>query len=290
MRSAYICMDVESFYDTTCLQKTELTPSPEYDCAEAIGDFLDLLEKEKVKATFFVNVAFLDRCETFLSRAVASGHEIALHSLKHVPPKELSIEEFSRDISEAKRILKERLGVTPLGYRAPCFGLSDEYMEVVKREFAYDSSALNYKRATDAGTVSLSDYRHVNDALLEKDGFYEYPVLQGKIFGRNYPICGGGYARLMFWPFVRKPIFKHILNGNGYMFYVHPFEISAKRLPPIKGLRTHEKMYLNFGRKRYLNKIRSIIDKLKECGYEFKTMRQGIDLPQGAKGGDYVVV
>ena len=286
MKSAYLCMDVESFYDTTCLQKADLTPSPEYDCAEEVATFLDFLDAEGIKATFFVNVSFLDRCEAFLSRAVASGHEIALHSLKHVPPKDISLDEFANDITEAKRILHERLGVTPVGYRAPCFGLNDEQMEVVKREFLYDSSALNYREAKDAGTVTLSGYRRINDALLEKDGFYEYPVQQGKLLGKDFPISGGGYARLMFWHVVKKPIFRHILNGDGYMFYVHPFEIARKPLPRVKGIAWYERLYLRIGRRSYLQKIRQIIAKLKECGYEFKTMRECTESHE--KGERYV--
>ena len=283
MKTAYICMDVESFFDTVCIKEHNITPDTNYDCAEEVEHFLDYLNLVDVKATFFVNVGFLDRCESILVKARESGHEIALHSLKHISPVEQTIEEFSGDLDDAKRIIKERLGVDVKGYRAPCFGISDEKVAAVRKRFLYDSSALNYKDAPESGIVDLDGFKRVNDALFEDDGFYEYPVVQRRLLGKKFPISGGGYVRLMAWWLIRRAIFRHIKRSNGYMFYVHPFEISTKEFPKYKGLGFWNSVYINKGRKSYFKKIKSIIEELKKEGYSFKTMSQSCE---GNDGGE----
>ena len=109
-----------------------------------------------------------------------------------------------------------------------------------------------------------------------KDGFYEYPIVQRRIVGKKFPINGGGYVRLMAWGPIRRAIFRHIKKSDGYMFYVHPFEISTKEFPKFKGLGFLNGMFINRGRKSYLKKIKIIVNKLKQEGYEFKTMGEHV--------------
>ncbi len=281
MKTAYISMDVESFYDTTCVQKLNAVPSESYDCAKEVEKFLDLLSEEGIKATFFVNAEFAKRCEKSLKRAIELGGEIAVHSLKHISPVEQRAEEFAKDLDEAKKLLEEKFGAVPIGYRAPCFGLSEDKLAEVKKRFRYDSSVLDFKSAKGSGNLTLEGYKSINAAFYQKDGFYEYPIIRGRIFDKKIPISGGGYVRLIPWAIIKRAIFKHIENSDGYTFYVHPFEISDNKLPKIKGLKLHEKLFLEIGRRNYLKKIRIIIKKLKECGYTFKTM--GSELPQGGE-------
>ena len=85
-KTAFFTMDVESFRDISCLQKN---PRAEYDAFRiegAICDYLDLLDKYGIKATFFALCSSLEHTGEYLKRAVKEGHEIALHGLCHDIP------------------------------------------------------------------------------------------------------------------------------------------------------------------------------------------------------------
>ena len=138
---AFMTMDVESYYDTMCLKGTDVVVDDRFSCAEQIDQYLSLLDKYNIKTTFFVAISFLPLCKNFLLKALSNGHEIALHCLNHEILKNLPKEEFEALIKKSKEILKEQLGVEPVGFRFPCFEYHDELLEVLKDNgFIYNSS------------------------------------------------------------------------------------------------------------------------------------------------------
>ena len=58
------------------------------------------------------------------------------------------------------------------------------------------------------------------------------------------------------------------------MFYVHPYEVSKKKAPRMKGLKFVEWLFVRIGRKSYLKKIEKIIKYLKKKGFEFKSLNE----------------
>ena len=54
---------------------------------------------------------------------------------------------------------KNQPGVEAVGYRAPCFGVNDDIIDLLKDlGLKYDSSALNYKNAPGSKTLSLNNF------------------------------------------------------------------------------------------------------------------------------------
>ena len=261
-KTAFITMDMESFFDSGCMKRNHISPDEKYDCAPEVERFLEYLDSINVKATIFVAVSFLSRCKETLLKAVKNGHEIALHCLEHKDVRTISVEQFEKELVEAKEIVKKELGVESVGFRFPCFKYSDEYMEIVKKHgFLYDSSATSRKLR---GKITIDR------------GFYEFsPNIYKFLLFFRMNLSGGGYLRLMpRWMYSRK--LNKCLKGDYYLLYLHPFEIYEGEFPKYKGLNVFERMYINRGRTKYLSLLSNLIDRLKSEGYELFTMKDYI--------------
>ena len=100
--------------------------------AEGLKKILELLEKYKVKATFFVTGNFA-KCQPGLVKRIAEeGHEVACHGVDHFEPK-------LTDAAQSKKIVERVAGVKVQGYRQPRMFKID-YKELEKCGYIYDSS------------------------------------------------------------------------------------------------------------------------------------------------------
>ncbi|WCB96724.1 Peptidoglycan deacetylase [Baekduia alba] len=83
-----------------------------------IPRILELLARLEVRSTFFFPGATVERWPDALSAVLEAGHEVALHSHRHVPLVQLSPDEQRADLERGLAALAAH-GVTPAGYRAP---------------------------------------------------------------------------------------------------------------------------------------------------------------------------
>lgn len=262
---AFISMDVESFYDTSCIKKRNIASIDEYDCSNMVKEFINFLNERNIKATFFVTVDFLPRVKNYLLDAIKSGHEIALHSYHHINVINQKDEEFITDFIRAKNELEKELNINVYGNRFPCFKKEEKHLEIIQNNGAmFDSGRL----------INKNEYEKVNDVIYKKDDFYEFTLVRTPVAKIN--ISGGAFLRLLPWPFAYSKVKRYIKKHNGYTFYLHPFEIFKGELPKIKGLNFLEKMFINHGRDIYLSKIDKIFNLLKDEGYSFLTMSEYI--------------
>jgi peptidoglycan/xylan/chitin deacetylase (PgdA/CDA1 family) len=268
-------MDVESFYDIECFKDKDIPYQKEYSCEEAISDYIQLLNKYDIKGTFFTLCSSLPLVKPYLKDAIIKGHEVALHGYDHKSPLLMNEKEFEENIIKARCILEQELNINIIGYRAPCFGILDSYIEILKRNgFRYDSSSLNFHLAINSGKVNLENYERMNHLCYRKDGFYEITPNRVRAYSGHLPVSGGGYIRLVPWFVIRYYVWKCIRKTDCYMFYVHPYEVSKKKAPKIKELKFVEKLFIRIGRKSYLKKIEKIIKYLKKKGFEFKSLNE----------------
>ena len=90
-----------------------------------------LLDKYGVKATFYVVPSAVEKKLEGWKKAVASGHEIANHSLTHPCSgnfiwsrnkaiEEYSLEKMRQELMQSNQRIKELLGVTPVSFAYPC--------------------------------------------------------------------------------------------------------------------------------------------------------------------------
>jgi polysaccharide deacetylase family protein (PEP-CTERM system associated) len=146
---------------------------------------------------------------------------------------ELTPEAFGEDLRRAKAVLEDQGGVAVAGYRAPTFSIGPRnpwaYRVLEETGHRYSSSVYPVKHDLyGAADAPRFPYRPGEGALVE------IPMTTVRIGGRNMPIAGGGYFRLMPYAVYRTALRR--FNGSekaAGVFYFHPWEIDAGQ-PRIK--------------------------------------------------------
>ena len=271
---AFMTIDVESLFDSELL-KDRLKYDPKYSYECYLKDYIDLLDKYNIKGTLFILESSLDETKDIIKYAISHGHEIALHGKNHTSPFEISDEDFKKEIKDVKERLEKEFNIEIKGYRAPCFGIDENKIKIIKDlGFKYDSSNLDFHLAKKSGKINLDSYNKDYQYISSKDGFYEFSLAKVKAYSGHMPVSGGGYIRLVPWFVMKYYIKKFFKNADSYVFYCHPFEIGKGKIPSFKNLNWKEKLYLKIGRKSYLKKIEYIIKLLNKKGFEFKAMKE----------------
>jgi len=272
---AVLGMDVEDWFHLDYFNKKECDTSQ--STMDGLGIYLDLLKQYNIKTTFFIVGELVSKYEKELKRIIAEGHEIALHSYLHVRPLNLNIEDFIKDTERGLFILKNVLGIDAKGYRAPCFSLDRERLNILKDKFnlSYDSSKIKFDSHDLYGRIDLDGFQELRPDVYQKDNFFEFEASTVEVFGKSIPVSGGGYLRLFPW-FVTKILLKKYLKSSGnYFFYIHPFEFSknyAINVPQNTNRKT--KFRFDAGRKSVHTKMHKLIKLLKENQYEFVTFQE----------------
>lgn len=97
-----------------------------------IKQILEILEQEKVKATFFCTTNFAELSPELIEQIVNEGHEIASHGCNH---RVVTV----KDIKASKQLLENLTGQTISGYRQPRMAKIDEN-ELIRNGYLYDAS------------------------------------------------------------------------------------------------------------------------------------------------------
>ena len=265
---AFMTIDVESLYDSELL-KDRLQYDSKYSYECYLKNYIDLLNKYNIKGTLFLLESSINNSREIIKYAIENGHEIALHGKNHTSPFELTDEDFKNNIISAKNNIEHEFNVEIKGYRAPCFGIDNNKLKIIRElGFKYDSSNLDFHLAKKSGKVDLTDFDKDDN-----NNFYEFSLAKVKAYSGHMPVSGGGYIRLVPWFVMKYYLKKFFRHTDSYVFYVHPFEIGKGKIPNFKDLNWKEKLYLKIGRKTYLKKIEYIIKTLKKKGFEFKAMK-----------------
>ena len=263
-KTAFFSMDVESFYDTGCVKNKKVLKDAKFNCAKEIRKYVDFLDKYQIKGTFFVTVSFIEEAKEYLMYAIEHGHEIGLHCYEHEKIVRYTPNEFEEMIVKSKQIIKEELGVEPIGFRAPCYRIKREFLDILsKHGFIFDSSVTKPNK---------NEFVKITDSIYYGHGIYEFAPVRRVVLGKEILLSGGGYVRMLPRKEIMRVIKKHIETHDGYMVYLHPFEISDDELPVPSNILAIQKAYIKYYRNEYLNRVEEIIGYLKDNGYQFMAM------------------
>ena len=266
---AFFTIDVERLCDIECVYNSKQPVTQ--NMLDGLDRYIEILDKYNIKATLFVLSELAEEVKEKLKKYIKNGHKIALHGKRHIPPKMMSNEQFETHIYQAKQELENVLGIDIVGYRAPCFSIDREKLEILENlGFKYDSSRMTFE-ARHNSYMNMEGFEKIATETYKKGDFYEFGISTQKVLGKKFPVSGGGYLRLANWWFARKTLIKRLKNGNSYVFYLHPFELSKQKRPWIKNLKFFDWYYLHAGIFSYPYKIEYIIKNLKKQGYIFST-------------------
>jgi polysaccharide deacetylase family protein (PEP-CTERM system associated) len=210
---------------------------------------MEIFADAGVKATFFTLGWVAERHKGLIRRIVAQGHELASHGFAHYRATDQTREQFRDDVRRTKAILEDAGGVVIGGYRAASFSIGADNLwalEVLAEEGYRYSSSIYPVRHDHYGMPDAPRFAHrpVGEA-----GVLELPISTVRIAGRNLPVGGGGYFRLVPYGMYRRALAR--LNrdeGQPAMFYFHPWEVDpAQPRPEGLSLKTRFRHYLNLG-------------------------------------------
>lgn len=115
-----------------------------YGPLTGVPRLLAMLERVKVRATFFVPGYTAERYPEMLEQVLAAGHEIAHHSYMHESTLGMDRDREARMIDRGLDALDKVAGVRPVGYRAPLWELNYHTVGLlIDRGFLYDSSMMD---------------------------------------------------------------------------------------------------------------------------------------------------
>ena len=216
MKSISVTLDVE-----------DLRPSNHFeDRSKLMAEkVLDLFDQMSIRATIFIVGDVAQKHPEIIEKAVKDGHEIGLHSHKHIPLELLNPDEFERELTAAKTLLQGISGQKIDGFRAPTMSLTHKTrwaIPILQRVgFNYSSSVLPAKNPL-YGWDGLP--RHPFRWL---DSVIEFPCPVTNILGFTIPYLGGAYFRL-FPSVVRKMGVRRSSSEEALWTYCHPWEFDPE--------------------------------------------------------------
>lgn len=203
-----------------------------------------------VKATFFVLGRVAERFPRLVRRIRDRGHEIASHGYNHELNYGMQRKALDDDLQKSKKLLEDISGQRVLGYRAPCFSISDDILKSIRDAgYVYDSSYNSFQRHGRYGTIDIDGRTRHGIAFGISDRFFELPISNLDLWGQTLPWGGGGYFRIVPPQLFRAGVRRILNRVQAYMLYLHPWEIDPDQ-PRVREVKMWPafRHYVNLGK------------------------------------------
>jgi polysaccharide deacetylase family protein (PEP-CTERM system associated) len=202
---------------------------------------LMMFEAAGVKGTFFTLGWIAERYPALIRQIVAQGHEVASHGWDHSRVFNMTAEQFSHDISRARKTLEDISGSEVTGYRAPSFSIDKRtpwaHEELARAGYAYSSSVAPVKHDHYGWPEAPRfGFRPVNGS-----DFIELPVTTARFAGRTLAAGGGGFFRMLPYGFSQWAVRQVNSESRPAIIYFHPWEIDPGQ-PRVTGASLKSKL------------------------------------------------
>jgi len=270
-KKAVISIDVEDWYHLDYF-KGNLIDRSQSILEDGTKEFINIITQENIKATFFVVGELISTNLKLLLKILNQGNEISGHSFNHIRPLTQNLQDFKLDSSRLLLEIQQKLNINNPGYRAPCFSLDNDRLQILKElGYNYDSSKISAGFHPLYGSINTDSYTKKYDNVYVDDNFTEFELPTINFLKRDIPISGGGYLRILPW-FLFKYLLKKFLKENDtYFFFIHPFELTNKNISLPKDASLSSILRFGIGRSKSRLRFIKLIKILKEEGFEFVT-------------------
>lgn len=130
--------------DPTSAHRMSVMSHQGYGPLTGVPRLLRMLDRHRVRSTFFVPGYTAERHPGVVRDIVTAGHEIAHHGYLHEPLVGVDPDEEARILDRGLAVLERVGGVRPVGYRAPMWELTWASPGLLAdRGFLYDSSLMD---------------------------------------------------------------------------------------------------------------------------------------------------
>lgn len=171
-----------------------------------LKSILDLLDEQKLKATFFCVGGLAREFPEVVRQIVERGHEVGCHSNIHNFLYAMDREALKADTEAAIKSLEDVAGKKVISYRAPAFSIGEKnkWAFEVLAECGIERDASIYPAVRDFGgfagfPADKPCIVKVGDVMLK-----ELPVSLTTLADRQMAYSGGGYFRFFPLSFIKK--------------------------------------------------------------------------------------
>ncbi|MCP3920336.1 MAG: DUF3473 domain-containing protein [bacterium] len=275
-----LSFDVEEFFQVANLK--EHFPPDKWDDVPSRLDvgmdaILALLDAHGARATMFFLGWIAERHPALVRRCVDAGHEIASHGYEHKFLGEIATPEaLDLDLARTEEALIAAGGPRPVGFRASTFTLTRDtwwaFDVLVARGYQYDSSVHPVRHPT----YGVPDFEPTPSVVHAPGGggeIVEFPVATYPMIGKNMPVGGGGYFRLLPGWLHRSAMRGLERKGRPVALYLHPWEFDPGQprmeAPFLKRFRHYLNLDKSLGRlERLVKEFRfgTMLEALEERG------------------------
>jgi len=233
---------------------------------------LQILAWNQVKATFFVLTRVAERYPDLVWEIHAAGHEIASHGHAHELLTDISPRRFEADVRQSIDILAKITGRRPIGYRAPAFSIVES-----TRWAGPILSGLGFKYSSSIFPVHHPRYgipaEPRNIHRWPGCRLIECPPAAVRFLGRNWPVAGGGYFRLLPGPVARAAVRRLNHERLPAILYMHPYELDEHGIGKHKSSGVRVGLYRHLTQALFRGRVEGRIHKLLQS-FRFTTMRE----------------
>jgi polysaccharide deacetylase family protein (PEP-CTERM system associated) len=225
-----ITADIEDWPQSTWDHSLPVTQR----AADNTRRLLDILARAGVKATMFVLAKFAQAFPVVVKQIEADGHEVGAHTWGHEEVFRKTPQQFLENARRTKDLLEQITGQAVLGYRAADFSIIRDTLwgldVLAEAGFAYDSSIFPVERPR-YGIPDWPQFPH-RVKLTSGRTIVEFPIASFTALGRNWPVGGGGYHRLLpGW--VSRNLARRVMHAAPFVFYCHPYEFDPREFAEI---------------------------------------------------------
>ena len=228
---------------------------------------LELLDRLRVRVTMFVLGKLAEKFPDVVREIDAAGHEVASHGYGHVEIFNQSRSEFAEDLKRGKDLLEQTVGKRVRGYRAPDFSIVRSSLwaldELAAQGFDYDSSIFPVSRPR----YGIPDWPLGPTRVLLSEGrsILEFPIASYRMWGKNWPVGGGGYHRLL--PGIAGRWFaRRVMRARPFVFYCHPYEFDPREFAEISlDIPLKVRLHQGLGRGRFESRFVSLVRRFGGC-------------------------
>ena len=230
MTTNALTVDVEEYFQVANLrghfrrEDWDAVPSRVSVGMDAI---LSALDRHHAHATFFFLGWIAERHPELVRRCRDAGHELASHGYEHSFLQDLGGPEgLERDLARTEEALVAAGAPRPIGFRASTFTLTRAtwwaFDVLAKRGYRYDSSVHPVRHPV----YGVPGFEPGISEVAATDGtrIVEFPVSTWPLFGRNLPVGGGGYFRLLPVSVTDAAVRGLEKRGRPAALYLHPWE------------------------------------------------------------------
>ncbi len=261
MKYLLLTFDIEEFDE---LRVHNIQSTEKERClisAQGLKEVLEVLKKQKIKATFFTTYVFAMHHPELMKRIIREKHEIGLHAYRHSHDyTKMSEEESYIILKEAKEKLEKKFKVKLKGFRGPQMR-RPSYRVLEKLGFVYDSSV--------HPTWMLGRLNHITKSRKThktKEGIIEVPLSVSPLLRLAIAWIHFRNLPLVYTKMITKMI---VIDTNIVNMYFHPWDFTDINKPRFKKLMLLIRR--NTGKKN-LEKLEKFIVWCKAQEYQATTM------------------